>query len=231
MFKVDAHLYEKYGTDKVNAAIQFLTYREGIEELPKNESTSNPTLYVFRHGETQDNKDMLFSGWRDPDITETGIEQALILAEKLKDKKIQLLYTSDQIRSINTMKLAVSKNDQTNNLTIIQDGRIREKSYGIYQGKSKLEIQLENPDHAMELRRSYNYTPPLGESLHMCILRVNDFLNEVIHIMKDKKINVAVSCHGNSIRGIRQYFEKLSNNDTAHIETPLGQDYAAYQIL
>jgi bisphosphoglycerate-dependent phosphoglycerate mutase len=44
------------------------------------------------------------------------------------------------------------------------------------------------------------------------------------------KMNVAVSCHGNSIRGFRQIFEGLSNEQTALIETPLGQDYAAYNI-
>lgn len=227
---INPALYEKYGKEKVDEAVAFLTYKKGVEPLSKNEDSDHPTLYVFRHGQTEDNKKMVFSGWRDPDITETGEEQALILADKLKDKKIQMLFCSDQKRAIRTMELAISKNEHAKNLEIHQDGRIREKSYGSYQGKSKLEEQLRDKDHTMQLRRSYNYTPHLGESLHMCILRVRDFLDEIIPVMKETKVNVAISCHGNSIRGIRQYFEKFSDEETSHIETPLGQDYAAYSI-
>lgn len=223
-------LYEKYGKEAVENALAFLNYKKGVEPLPKNEDENHPILYVFRHGQTTDNLDMLFSGWRDPDITEKGIEQAQILADKLKDKKIQMLFSSDQKRAIKTMEIAVSKNEYAKKLEIHQDGRIREKSYGSYQGKSKFEEQLKDKAHTMELRRSYMYVPHLGESLHMCILRVGDFLDEIIPMMKETNINVAISCHGNSIRGIRQYFEHLSNEETAHIETPLGQDYAAYSI-
>jgi bisphosphoglycerate-dependent phosphoglycerate mutase len=48
--------------------------------------------------------------------------------------------------------------------------------------------------------------------------------------MKQFRINVAVSAHGNSIRGFRKYFEHLTDAQTSEIETPLGQDYAAYSI-
>lgn len=230
MQNVDPALYEKYGQFKVDESVKLLTYHMEMPPLPKDENPEFPILYVFRHGETEDNKNMVFSGWRDPNITEEGKKQTLELAQKLKDKNIQLLFASDQTRALETMQAAISLNEYANKLEINQDGRIREKSYGIYQGKSKLEVQLENPEHAMQLRRSYNYIPNLGESLHMCILRVNDFLNEIIPMMKESHMNVAISCHGNSIRGIRQYFEHLSNEQTAHIETPLGKDYAAYAI-
>jgi bisphosphoglycerate-dependent phosphoglycerate mutase len=48
--------------------------------------------------------------------------------------------------------------------------------------------------------------------------------------MKNQKINVAISCHGNSIRGFRKYFEKLTPEEVTKIETPLGSDYIAYTI-
>jgi bisphosphoglycerate-dependent phosphoglycerate mutase len=60
--------------------------------------------------------------------------------------------------------------------------------------------------------------------------RVANFCDELVKRMKKEKINVAISCHGNSIRGFRRYFEGLSDEKTAHVETQLGQDYAAYVI-
>jgi len=218
-----------YGDDKVQEAIDYLTYRN-VQELPKNEDPNHPILYVFRHGETEDNAHMIFSGWRDVGLTEKGVEQAGVLAEKIKDKKIQMLVTSDQERAIDTMKVAISKNEYAKTLEIHQDPRLRERSYGDWQGESKLVAQLTDPEGLHKVRRGYYDKPPNAESLEETVKRVGNFLDEVIPLMKRENINVAISCHGNSIRGIRQYFEKLSNEEAAEIETPLGKDYAAYSI-
>ncbi len=221
--------YKKYGKDKVDEAIKYLTYKN-VDPLPKDENPNYPILYVFRHGETQDNADMLHSGWRDVDLTENGVKQAEILAESLKDKKFDILVASDLIRAIKTMEIAVSKNEHAKTLEIIKDPRIKERSYGDLQGKSKLEFYLENPELSDKYRRSYSTVPPNGESMEMVIKRVNEFLDEILPLMREHKLNVAISCHGNSIRGIRQRFEGLTDEETAHIETPLGRDYAAYSI-
>src|SRR3989344_3990980 len=122
-------LYEKYGKEKVDEAISFLTYRH-TTPLPKDEPLDTPILYVFRHGQSQDNLDLLFSGWRDVDLTDEGVQQAEMLAEKLKDKKIQMLVSSDQKRTYKTMQLAMSKNPYAKNLEIIHDPRLRERNYG-----------------------------------------------------------------------------------------------------
>lgn len=222
-------LYSKYGMDKVEEAIAYLSYRKA-DPLPKEEKEGCPTLYVFRHGQTVDNANYVFCGWRDPDLTETGVQQAEVLAEKFKDKSIHMLIASDQQRAIKTMQIAMSKNPYARELEITKDPRIKEKSYGDYQGKSKLEMELEDPEKVLEIRRNYFEVSPNGESIEMVVKRVNNFLDEILPLMKEHRINVAVSCHGNSIRGIRQRFEKLSNEETALIETPLGQDYAAYAI-
>jgi len=60
--------------------------------------------------------------------------------------------------------------------------------------------------------------------------RVAEFCDEMVPIIKNTGINVAISCHGNSIRGFRKYFEGLSEEETTMLETPLGKDYAAYVI-
>jgi 2,3-bisphosphoglycerate-dependent phosphoglycerate mutase len=222
-------LYKKYGKENVDKAISYLSYKDA-KVLPKHEDPNYPILYVFRHGQTVDNANFTFSGWRDSDLTEKGIEQALELAPKLKAKQIAMLFASDQIRSIKTMQYAMSQNDFAKNLEIVEDPRIKERKYGDLQGKSKLIMQLENPELLLEYRRSYDKIPPNGESLEMVVSRVYDFIEDLLPEMKNYNLNVAISCHGNSIRGFRKFFENLADEETAEIETPLGQDYAAYSI-
>jgi broad specificity phosphatase PhoE len=222
-------LYKKYSKEKVDSAIAYLSYKDA-QALPKDENSKFPILYVFRHGQTEDNANFIFSGWRDSLLTEVGAKQALELSPKLKDRKIAMLFSSDQTRSIKTMQLAMSQNTHASTLEIEKDPRIKERCYGDLQGKSKLIMQLENPEQLLEYRRSYAKVPPNGESLEMVVKRVYEFIDELLPKMKEFNINVAVSCHGNSIRGFRKYFENLSDEQTAEVETPLGQDYAAYSI-
>jgi len=221
--------YNKYGKEKVDTAIEKLNYKE-VTSMPKNEDSNYPILYIFRHGQSEDNEQMLFSGWRDAKLTQKGIDQALKLAEVLKDKKIDYLYSSTQARAIDTMKYAISLNDAAKNLEIHQDERLRERSYGDLQGTSKLELFLENEELCNEYRRSYTKRANNGENLEDVILRVEEFIKELIPFMIKNKINVAISCHGNSIRGFRKYFENLSPEEVSKIETPLGSDYLSYSI-
>src|SRR3989344_1506558 len=222
-------LYEKYGKEKVDEAISFLTYRH-TTPLPKDEPLDTPILYVFRHGQSQDNLDLLFSGWRDVDLTDEGVEQAEVLAEKLADKKIQMLISSDQKRTYKTMQIAMSKNLHAQGLETILDKRLLERSYGDWQGTSKLVMQLEDPKGLAEVRRGWKKPAPNGESLVDVNKRVNELLDEIIPQMKEHKINVAIACSSNSIRPIRKRFENLSEDEAANIETQLAQDYAAYPI-
>lgn len=221
--------YATYGKQQVDDAIAYLSYKKA-SELPKDENPNFPILYVFRHGQTVDNANFVFSGWRDSDLTEKGMQQAQTLAEKMKTKKVSMLVASDQIRAIKTMQIAMALNSEAANLEIIKDPRLKERCYGDLQGESKLEMQLKNPDLLHEYRRSYKMVPPSGESLEMVVARVNEFISEILPKMKEFKINVAVSCHGNSIRGFRKFFEGLTDEETASVETPLAQDYAAYSI-
>lgn len=222
-------LYKKYSKEKVDAAMALLSYRN-VKELPKNEDPDYPILYVFRHGQSVDNSNFIFSGWRDSDLTEKGVEQAKLLSEKLKDKKIDILFSSDQTRAIKTIKIAMEKNQMSKFLELRLDPRLRERSYGDLQGTSKLIMQLENPELLMKYRRGYYDVPPNGESLDMVVQRVKEFINQLVDYMKSRKMNAAVVCSSNSIRGFRQVFEDLTDEQTALVETPLAQDYAAYII-
>lgn len=223
------NFYNKYGKERVDQAIEKLNYKE-VTTMPKEEVEGYPILYIFRHGQSEDNENMIFSGWRDAKLTQKGIDQAIELAKILKDKKIDYLYSSTQSRAIDTLKYAISLNENAKNLEIHQDERLKERSYGDLQGTSKLELFLENEDLCNEYRRSYYKKASNGESLEEVVTRVKDFISQLLPLMKEKRINVAISCHGNSIRGFRQYFENLTPEQVTKIETPLGSDYIAYTI-
>lgn len=221
--------YDKYGKDKVDEAIAKLNYKE-VTTMPKTSEENSPILYIFRHGQSEDNEQMLFSGWRDSKLTQKGIDQALDLAKLLKDKKIDYLISSTQVRATDTLKYAISLNEKAKNLDVHTDIRLRERSYGDLQGTSKLELFLKDENLCNEYRRSYYKKATNGESLEDVVKRVEDFIKELIPLMLSKNINVAISCHGNSIRGFRKYFENLTPEEVSKIETPLGTDYISYSI-
>ncbi len=227
--KIDPALYDKYPKERIDEAIKLLNYHEA-DPLPKEESDEFPVMYIFRHGQSEDNANFIFSGWRTSPITEEGKKQALVLAPVFKDKKIDMLISSPQKRALETLELAMSQNEIAKTREVHTDPRVKERSYGDFQGHSKLEIQLEDPKRLAKIRRSFTEIPPNGESIEAVCKRVAEFCDEIIPLMKQHHLNVAVSCHGNSIRGFRRYFENLSDEETAHVETKLGQDYAAYVI-
>ena len=226
---VSDELIEKYGEEKIIEGLKTLTYKK-VDPLPKSDKEGVSKLYIFRHGQSEDNLKLVFSGWRDVGITKNGKSQAEILAPKLKDIKFDKLVASTQKRAIDTLKIAMSQNKSSKNLEIITDERIRERSYGDLEGTSKLEYYLKDPKGLHKIRRGYDEVPPNGESLDTVCKRVADFCDDLLKEMKGKTMNVAISCHGNSIRGFRKYFENLDNETVANVETPLGQDYALYTI-
>jgi len=197
--------------------------------LPKaDESTGDPILYVFRHGETEDNKNRIFSGRRDSPLTVEGVRQAQILAEKLKDKRIDLGIYSDLTRAKDTLKEVLKFHPKTK---VEASKLLLERDYGELTGTSKLELNKKDPELCLKYRRSWDYPPPGGESLKMVWEnRIKKFCEDLEKRMKKEKINVAVSCTNNTMRLIRMYFEKLSIKEMLELENPLATDYASYTI-
>lgn len=220
----DQKLFEKI---KQSALDSLKNPGKSTQKLPKAESPTNPEIIVFRHGQTHDNINKIFSGWRDTDLTETGIKQAQMLAKLLKEKQIDLCITSPLKRSKKTAEIALKYHKD---VLFEEDPRIIERNYGTLTGTSKQKLTEQNPELAIRYRRSYDFPPPQGESYKMVEERVFKFCDELVTRVKKQNINVVVCCHGNSMRAIRKYFEKLPLIDTLTIENPLGKDFAMYVV-
>ncbi len=164
-------------------------------------------IFIFREGQTLDNKDNTFSGWRNVDLSPQGIEEAKQIGLKLKDEKVTISYQSDLIRSKNMLKLVL--NGYHANVEVITDPRIKERDYGNLTGKNKDEVKRQFPDKFPLWHRSYEEGPPGGESIRTVEERILDFLNDVIPTWKPEDI-IFISGHGNSIRPMRRYFEHIS---------------------
>jgi len=200
---------------------------ESFAELPKAYSGTEPVLFLFRHGSTVDNEARIFSGWRNAALSPKGIKNAEILAEKLKNFRIDMGIHSHLSRSFDTLKIALRNHP---NVKFVEDDRIIERNYGDLAGTSKTELMKKNPEEAILFRRGYDYPPPNGESLKMVEGRVFPFCEELVNRMKTEKINVAISSHSNSMRVIRRYFEEMTIDQMCSHENPLGEDYVSYII-
>ncbi len=179
-------------------------------------------LFIFRHGQTFDNKENIFSGFRQTDLTPEGIEESKRVGEQLKNEKVTKAYQSDLIRSQHTLELVL--NGWHEKVEIITDTRIKERDYGDLTGKSKIEVEKQKPEQYELWHRSYNTPPPNGESIKMVEKRVLEFLNETIPTWKKDDV-IFISASGNSIRPMRRYFEHLTIDEMCSYENIPGKVY------
>ena len=177
-------------------------------------------LFVFRHAETTDNNRHLFSGWRNPDLTSKGLLQAQEVAQQLEQKKIDYAFTSHLLRAKKTLEIVLKPHL---NVPVFIDDRLIERSYGTLQGISQIEIATKKPEWFDKVHRGYDFPPPEGESMKMVESRTLPFIVQLEKWLKQKPGNVAISCHGNSMRPIRRVFEHLSLKQMLELENPQDQ--------
>jgi 2,3-bisphosphoglycerate-dependent phosphoglycerate mutase len=183
-------------------------------------------LFVFRHAETFDNKNGVFSGWRDSKLTSKGILEAGKIALQLAECKIDYAFTSHLKRTKKTLKIVLQYHLS---VPVFVDDRLIERCYGLLQGRSKERVVYEDKEFYEHCHRGYNTAPPEGESLKMVEKRVQSFLDELGNWLRQNPGNVAISCHNNSIRPFRRFFENLGLTQMCTIETP--QDNALIYSL
>ncbi len=178
-------------------------------------------LFIFRHAETFDNSNGVFSGWRDSELTLKGLLQAQEIAEQLTQHRIDYAFTSHLKRARKTLEIILQSRSS---VPVFVDDRLIERCYGLLQGKNKKKMEHENPSWYAQIHRGYGLAPPEGESLEMVEKRVTSFLEQLREWLKQNPGNVAISCHNNSIRPLRRIFENLSIAQMCKLESP--QDHA-----
>ena len=177
-------------------------------------------LFVFRHAETFDNKNGVFSGWRDAKLTPKGVLEAEEIARQLAEFKIDYAFTSHLKRAKKTLKIVLKNHPQ---IPIFVDDRLIERCYGLLQGRTKRRLAFEEPEFYEQFHRGYDVAPPQGESLKMVEKRVKSFLSDLEEWLQKNPGNVAISCHNNSVRPFRKLFERLNLIQMCRIETPQNQ--------
>lgn len=183
-------------------------------------------LYLFRHGESEDNRRHVFSGWRDVDLSERGVIDSRELAELLKDKRIDLAFSPQLKRNLATVNAVLEYHP---GVPLIIDDRIRERCYGDLQGQTHLSLMRDDLGLYLRYHRSYETPPPGGESLQMVEKRVGPFYAELTERIKREKVNVAVCAGNNALRVLRRYLENLTIEAMLKIENPYD-GYFEYRI-
>ena len=185
-------------------------------------------IYLFRHGQTYYNKNHIFTGWKDSKLTPLGIKQAKTVARKIKNKKIDVVFQTDLLRSKDTLKEVLKFHPEVKE--IITANRMIERSYGNLEGISHEKTIKKYGKKQFEIwHRSYNIPPPKGESFAMVEKRVNIFIKNLIKFIQEEKVNVAISAHGNSIRLFRKIWEKKTKEEAIKWNIPYDKVFT-YKI-
>lgn len=158
-------------------------------------------LYAARHGQTQWNLEDKVCGRTDLPLTETGLEQAQILAQWTKNLKIDVILSSPMLRARQTAAPTAA----LHGLEILVDDRLIEQDYGIYEGVSRFD------EGFLANKRHFAYRYPGGESMMNVAYRVYGLLDEIKEKYAGK--NVLLVCHGGVCRVIRTYFEDMTNDE------------------
>ncbi|NBN65761.1 2,3-bisphosphoglycerate-dependent phosphoglycerate mutase [Microvirga tunisiensis] len=169
-------------------------------------------LVLVRHGQSEWNLKNLFTGWKDPDLTEQGVAEARAAGAKLRDMKLQfdMAYTSALTRAQHTLQLILAELGQEG-LETVRDQALNERDYGDITGMNKDEAREKFGEEQVHIwRRSFDVPPPGGESLKMTAERVLPYYRAEIlpRVLEGKRIIVAA--HGNSLRSLIMELENLT---------------------
>ena len=204
-------------------------------------------LVLIRHGESEWNKLNLFTGWTDVDLSEKGNAEAAEAGKLLKAEgyDFDICYTSYLKRAIHTLNHVLDGMDR-NWLPVVKSWKLNERHYGALQGLNKSETAEKYGEDQVKIwRRSFDVKPPeldpdddrnpakqdmfrgvdakdlpLTESLETTIERVVPYFEETIKKDMLAGKRVVIAAHGNSLRALVKYFDKLSNEEILGVNIP-----------
>nr|WP_269322229.1 2,3-diphosphoglycerate-dependent phosphoglycerate mutase [Paenibacillus sp. FSL R7-0331] len=206
-------------------------------------------IVLIRHGESEYNRQNLFTGWSDPDLTEKGVQEAKAAGKLLKEAgySFDLAFASVLKRSIKTLNYVLEEMDLLW-IPVQKSWKLNERHYGALQGLSKSETAVKYGEEQLQIwRRSLSVRPPLltpddpryarndvrykevragdiprGESLQDTVGRVGDFWNNRIVPLIRKKERVLISAHGNTLRALIKFMEDLDEPTLLKLNVPTG---------
>ena len=182
------------------------------------------TLVLVRHGQSEWNLKNLFTGWRDVELTELGVEEAKRAGKALKSKKLKfdIAFTSALKRAQNTNALMLAELGQPR-LKTIRDVALNERDYGDLSGLNKDDARKKWGEEQVHVwRRSYDVPPPGGESLKDTGARVWPYYIHTIQPQVLKGKTVLVTAHGNSLRALIMALDGLTGEEIVKMELATG---------
>jgi 2,3-bisphosphoglycerate-dependent phosphoglycerate mutase len=169
-------------------------------------------LVLVRHGQSEWNLKNLFTGWKDPDLTEKGIAEAKDAGQKLKAQGLQfdIAFTSALKRAQHTLDLTLIELGQSG-LPVREHLALNERDYGDLSGLNKDDARKKwGEDQVLIWRRSYDVPPPGGESLKDTLARTLPYFVQEILPCVLRGERTLVAAHGNSLRALIMVLEKLT---------------------
>ncbi len=182
------------------------------------------TLVLVRHGQSDWNLKNLFTGWKNPDLTELGVQEATAGGQALADYgiKFDIAFTSDLKRAQDTCNIILEKVGQPD-LHTIRDQALNERDYGDLSGLNKDDARVKWGEEQVHIwRRSYDIPPPGGESLRDTGARVWPYyLTEILPLVLQGK-KVLVAAHGNSLRSLVMVLDRLTKEQVLNLNLATG---------
>jgi 2,3-bisphosphoglycerate-dependent phosphoglycerate mutase len=182
------------------------------------------TLVLVRHGQSEWNLKNLFTGWKDPDLTDKGIAEARTAGRRLKARgmRFDVCFTSALTRAQHTLKLMLEELGQTG-LPETRDQALNERDYGDLTGLNKDDARKRWGEEQVHIwRRSYDVPPPGGESLKDTLARSLPYYMHMVQPQVLEGKTVLVAAHGNSLRSLIMAIEGLTPEQILKRELDTG---------
>lgn len=173
---------------------------------------SDRLLVLVRHGQSEWNLKNLFTGWKDPGLTELGVKEAVAAGRKLKEQGLtfDVAFTSALTRAQTTLDLALKEMGQTG-IPVTRNLALNERDYGDLSGLNKDDARAKwGEEQVLVWRRSYDVPPPGGESLKDTLARTLPYYVQEILPGVLRGQRTLVAAHGNSLRALIMVLEKLT---------------------
>jgi 2,3-bisphosphoglycerate-dependent phosphoglycerate mutase len=181
-------------------------------------------LVLVRHGQSDWNLKNLFTGWKDPDLTDKGQAEAKAAGQRLKalGLNFDIAFTSDLTRAQHTCRLILNELGQSD-LTTIREQALNERDYGDLSGLNKDDARAKWGEEQVHVwRRSYDVPPPNGESLKDTVARVLPYYCQEILPRVLNCERVIVAAHGNSLRALVMVLDRLTPDTIPSMELDTG---------